>query len=117
MKRDAYRDFLKTCPVPNDAHFEEVPNVTEVQKSIGLLSLYASADVTKFASEYFADFSEAQEVLINVTEVGHPRFLRLMAKYNKMVWAMRNDAMTWTVFAPGKNSKEYRPSFQVETGE
>ena len=117
-KREAYSDFLKFCPAPNEAHFPDtIPDFGEMQRQIGTLTLYGSPDVCKFAGEYFEQFSKSNEILVEVElpEVGHPEFLKTMTSYNQMIWAMRNDAMTWSVFAPKKSARTYRPS--IHTGQ
>ena len=114
QKRKAYEDFLRVCPAPNEAHSPVDPDITLMQRAIGILSLYGSADAAKYAGEYFFDFAESQSLLRTVTEPGHPRFMQLMTKYNRMVWAMRVDAMTWSMFAPTKKAREYKPSVFTE---
>lgn len=113
-KRDAYRSFLRVCPAPNEAHFAEFELGAEMQREMGILSLYASPDAVKFAAQYFSAFADAQVTLIGIEEPGHPEFLRLMTSYNRMIWAMRNDAMTWSIFAPSRRSREYQPSIELE---
>jgi hypothetical protein len=78
------------------------------------LTLYGSLKALQFAGQYFSDFSIAQEKLDGVDAVGHPEFLKVMASYNRMVWEIRNDAMTWSIFAPAKGSREVKPSFGIE---
>ncbi|KFE35963.1 hypothetical protein [Thioclava atlantica] len=109
-KREAYKAFLRFCPAPNEAHDAERVNTTELQREIGILTVYASRDVLKFAAAYFTAFAEAQEKLVGVEIAGHPAFIKLMTDYNRMVWAMRNDAMMWSVFAPSRQGRDYRPS-------
>lgn len=109
-KRRVYESFLRVCPAPNEAHLDLDIFDTELQRYIGVLTVYASPEVTKFAGEYFAEFAEAQAVLCGVEKPGHPAFLKLMTHYNRMVWAMRNDALMWSFFAPTGKAKEYRPS-------
>ncbi|UWQ84090.1 hypothetical protein [Leisingera caerulea] len=86
----------------------------EMQRQIGVLTLYGSQKALQFAGDYFGTFAEAQEELVGVDQAGHPEFLKVMTSYNRMVWEMRNDAMTWSVFAPPKASREYKPSFSQE---
>jgi len=114
-KREAYSSFLKLCPVPNEAHFADKQIDFAMMREIGVLSLYASPEATKLAAEYFDGFANAQEELVDVAEPGHPEYLKVMTKYNRMVWAMRNDVMTWSIFAPKKSAVEYKPS--VFTGD
>ncbi|WP_417267951.1 hypothetical protein [Celeribacter baekdonensis] len=113
-KREAYKAFLRFCPAPNEAHSEDMILHTDFQREIGILTVYASMDVLKFAGEYFNKFADAQETLVNVEEAGHPIFIDLMTSYNRMVWAMRNDAMTWSIFAPAKKARTYQPSLNPE---
>ncbi|WP_417807264.1 hypothetical protein [Thioclava sp.] len=110
QKRKAYEDFLRVCPAPNEAHSEREPDIQEVQRAIGILSVYGSQDVLTNASEYFQLFASAQEILSSVTEAGHPEFMSLMTRYNRMILAMREDAMRWSAFAPNKKNREYKLS-------
>jgi hypothetical protein len=73
-----------------------------MQREIGILTLYASADALKFPGEYFRTFAYAQEELVAVEIAGHPTFIKVTTAYNRMVWEMRADAMTWSVFAPNE---------------
>ncbi len=85
-----------------------------MQREIGILTLYASADALKFAGEYFRTFADAQEELVDVEIAGHPTFIKVMTAYNRMVWEMRADAMTWSVFAPNRKGRKYKPSMSPE---
>jgi hypothetical protein len=112
QKRKCYEDFLRVCPAPNEAHGSEEPAATEMQRAVGLLSIYGSSDAIKFAGAYFAEFAKAQPILQSVSEAGHPKFLEQMSHYNRMIWAMRNDAMLWSAFAPARRAREYKASFK-----
>jgi hypothetical protein len=113
-KREAYKDFLNFCPSPNEAHLDTEVDITEIQRKIGVLTLYASLESTQFAAKYFGDFASAQEVLRDIVDPGHPEFIKVVTSYNRMVWAMRNDAMTWSIFAPKKSAREYKPSIGLD---
>jgi len=114
QKREAYERFLAKCPAPNEAHCEREPDFMGLQRDIGVLSIYGSKEALIAAGEYFTVFASAQPVLTHVEEPGHPEFLRVMKSYNKMVWEMRKDALTWSVFAPSKKDQEYSPSHFAE---
>lgn len=109
-KREAYGAFLRFCPAPNEAHSNNEMDATQFQREIGILTVYASPEVLKNSSSYFSSFAEAQEQLSGIQTAGHPAFIRVMTEYNRMVWAMRTDAMAWSIFAPNKKGREYRPS-------
>ncbi len=115
QKRKSYEDFLRLCPGPNEAHSSEPMDIVQMQRALGVLSLYGSSDALEFASVYFTEWPKAQSKLVNVTAPGHPDFLELATHYNRMVWAMRKDAMTWSVFAPTKRNQEYKPTLTRET--
>jgi len=107
QKRRVYEQFILVCPSPQEAHSCDVVVSIELQRQIGILCIYGSPDVAKFAGDYFSEFGTAQEILIDVAEPGHPKFLELMTNYNRLIWAMRTDAMTWSLFAPAKSAKVY----------
>ena len=109
-KRKSYEDFLKFCPAPNEAHERDEPNSVDVQRSLGILSLYGSTDVLKYASEYFIVFAGAQQKLRDVAAPLHPEWRKVATSYNKMVWAMRVDATARSFFAPSRSAREYRPT-------
>jgi hypothetical protein len=113
-KREIYASFLKLCPAPNEAHSEEFFDFQAMQREMGVLTIYGSPDALKFAADYFNQFAISQEILAGVEEAGHPEFFKVMTAYNRMVWAMRVDTMTWSVFAPTKNAREYKPSFNID---
>ncbi|WP_375550940.1 hypothetical protein [Rhodophyticola porphyridii] len=117
IKRDTYRSFLERCPAPNEAHFETTLSEAEVQREIGLMSIYASPEVIKFVGEYFAQFAQSQPLLLNVDQAGHPEFFKVMTSYNRMIWAMRHDALAWSAFAPDRRKREYKPSVPPNSGE
>ena len=115
QKRQAYKDFLEFCPSPNEVHFEETVSPVELQRRVGVLTLYGSQKALLLAGKYFEDFADAQPGLIGKDIAGHPEFLKVMTSYNRMVWEMRNDAMTWSLFAPSRSNREYKPSVNLET--
>lgn len=106
-KRSVYEAFLERCPAPQEAHTETDFSDADFQRTLGLLTLYGSQDVLQFAGEYFDVFSDAQSTLIDVATPGHPKFIEVMSYYNRMVWAMRVDATTWSVFSPVKKARKY----------
>jgi len=113
QKRKAYEAFLSVCPSPNEAH-QEVDLTIEFQRKLGILSIYGSAEVVTHAGKYLESFDVTQEQLVDVIEAGHPAFLKLMTDYNRMVWAMRTDAMSWSIFAPTKNARNFKSSILAE---
>ncbi|MGS4983333.1 MULTISPECIES: hypothetical protein [Pseudosulfitobacter] len=56
QKRLAYEEFLRLCPAPNEAQFGEEMDVKQMQRSIGILTLYGSEEALKFASKLFRGF-------------------------------------------------------------
>ncbi len=109
-KRRVYAEFIKVCPGPNEAHSEVDLISVELQRFLGILTIYGSPDVIKFAGEYFNQFSIAQPELQGIEHAGHTAFLKLMTCYNRMIWEMRKDALMWSFFAPTGESKVYKPS-------
>lgn len=107
QKRKTYEQFLSLCPAPNEAHNPDLDIPEEFQRNIGILSVYSAPDVAKLAGVYLSEFAEAQEHLPGEAEPGHPIFLELMTHYNRMVWAMRVDALAWSFFASSKSAKNY----------
>ena len=98
QKRLVYQQFLLQCPSPNETHFADFELSIELQRYIGVVSIYGSPDVAARTGEYFAKFDESSEVLREIDEPGHPAFLDLMRAYNDMVYAMRVDVMSWSFF-------------------
>jgi hypothetical protein len=114
QKRKVYEDFLRLCPAPNEAHCETEFDSIEMQRSIGLVSLYGSAEVATSAANYFKVFANGQELLTGVKEAGHPEFIIVMTAYNRMIWKMRTNVMAWSVFAPAKKQQKFNADIPLE---
>jgi hypothetical protein len=109
-----YEEFLRLCPAPNEAHSRTEFDSVELQRSVGLVSLYGSAEVAQSASNYFDAFAKGQEKLSEIEQAGHPDFVKVMSAYNAMIWSMRADVMAWSVFATSKKHRKFKANVPLE---
>ena len=101
-KRRVYEEFLRACPMANDAYasdFESFQSRSDkMMRLVPVLSLYASAEVVLAVGEYLQKLDSANSAL-----AGQPLLLqdeyKIAAKaHNDVVLEMRRDALAWSFF-------------------
>lgn len=116
-KRRVYEEFLRVCPMPNDAYSDATSSIdTEWLNALrsiqSVLMLYASVNVGLAISRYLQIFSEALEKLTPESEPLHPVFKELAKAQNDIVLEMRRDALGWSMF--GYSGKSRLPAEALE---
>ncbi|WP_299208625.1 hypothetical protein [uncultured Tateyamaria sp.] len=112
-KKRVYEDFLEKCPTAQDAYgLSEEQLITAIayfDKKLGVLSLYAQPAVLIAARNYFAEFAKAADALDLNSPPLHDAFQAAAAAYNDLVYEMRRDAMSWSIFGLVKKGPRTEP--------
>ena len=102
-KRRIYEEFLRACPVPNDAYDslseeEQVERVKKIGRIFPIVTLYASPNVALAVSRYLKTFEEASNVLGPFSHALHEAFGKAAKAHNDIILEMNRDAFGWSVF-------------------
>ena len=119
-KRRVYEEFLRNCPVPNDAYENWAPSLEserlrKLHDVHGPFTLYASPTVTQALARYLDAFAEADRELSEESLPLHPKFKVAAKAHNDLILEMRRDVLAWSVFA--YRGKSRLPSNAVGDGE
>ena len=121
-KRRVYEEFLRNCPVPNDAYKNWTPSLEsdrlrKLHDVHGPFSLYASPTVAQALVIYMGVFAEADHELSEDSLPLHPKFKVAAKAHNDLILEMRRDVLAWSVFAyRGKSRLQLNSAPDGENG-
>ena len=102
-KRRVYEDFLRNCPVPNDAYDslseqELIERSRTISRLFSVVALYGSPAVVIAIGRYIEEFGNADQKLDRSCPPLHEAYRKVAKAHNDVILEMSRDAMAWSMF-------------------